>query len=266
MRPTKPVADSSFSREIPPFYNYAGASSHHAQPAPLFQNEITLHQPSKLLARQEIGLKSIPGPDRHQRTRIRFHGPSSVSRIEPRKPGRGGSDEPVYSAESDHGEEQDGEEQAGEEQDEEEQGPLSSRSSSLPPDWNFDTDSEDDGLIPKPPGEVGRPSRGGYTLKTVLGWPNKDYLRIKRFIKQAVRDHLDPSIKFSAQPEESIKVVQTLAANKFSVLSQYSACWPATDFIRAELHYTCSRARTDKRNKDAAIGKAMRKSNGKRKK
>ena len=64
----------------------------------------------------------------------------------------------------------------------EDQEHLSSRSSSLPLDWNFDTDSEDDGLIPKPPGEVGRPSRGGYTLKKELGWPEKDYIRGKVWI------------------------------------------------------------------------------------
>ncbi|KJA19786.1 hypothetical protein HYPSUDRAFT_56489 [Hypholoma sublateritium FD-334 SS-4] len=254
MRPKPGAAtDSSFSRAISPFYNGTDPSSQLGHPALLVQNEIPLQQPSRLLARQEIGLKSIPGPDRHQRTRIRFHGPSSSSRVEPSELRRGRSSEPAKrdrSADISDGEEQDN---------------LSSRSSSLPADWNFDTDSEGDGLIPKPPGEVGRPSRGGYTLKKALDWPEKDYLRIKKFIKQAVNKHLDPSIKFSAQPQESIKAVQTLAANKFSVLSNYSGWWPATDFIRAELHYTCSRARHDKRDKDAAIGKVMRKSKGKRK-
>lgn len=164
MRPKPGTAtDSSFSREIPPFYDYKDASSQPSHPALLVQNEIPLQQPSKLLARQEIGLKSIPGPDRHQRTRIRYHGPSSSSRVEPSEPRRGPSSEPVDTAEPDR-DISDG---------------LSSRSSSLPADWNFDTDSENDGLIPKPPGEVGRPSRGGYTLKKVLDWPEKDYLRIK---------------------------------------------------------------------------------------
>ncbi|KJA13416.1 hypothetical protein HYPSUDRAFT_209557 [Hypholoma sublateritium FD-334 SS-4] len=226
MRPKPGAAtDSSFSREIPPFYDYTDTSSQPGHPALLVQNEIPLQQPTRLLARQEIGLKSIPGPDRHQRTRIRFHGPSSSSRVEPSEPRRGPSSEPVDAAEPDRSADiSDG---------------LSSRSSSLPADWNLDTYSENDGLIPKPPGE--------------------------KFIKRAVNEHLDPSIKFSAQPQESIKAVQTLAANKFSVLSNYSDWWPATDFIRAELHYTCSRARIDKRDKDAAIGKAMRKSKGKRK-
>lgn len=31
------------------------------------------------------------------------------------------------------------------------------------------------GKIPKPPGEVGRPNRGGYNLSVYLGWPKRDY-------------------------------------------------------------------------------------------
>ena len=33
----------------------------------------------------------------------------------------------------------------------------------------------DNGTVPKPPGEVGRPGRGGYNLKAKLGWPCKEY-------------------------------------------------------------------------------------------
>lgn len=33
----------------------------------------------------------------------------------------------------------------------------------------------DDGLVPKPPGEVGRPSRGGYNLRDALGWDKDEY-------------------------------------------------------------------------------------------
>ena len=31
--------------------------------------------------------------------------------------------------------------------------------------------SWEDGHIPKPPGEAGRPLRGGYTLSAVVDWP-----------------------------------------------------------------------------------------------
>ena len=40
-------------------------------------------------------------------------------------------------------------------------------------------ETTDDERIPKPPGEAGRPSRGGYTLTTVVDWPVKDYKKLK---------------------------------------------------------------------------------------
>ncbi|KAJ3990817.1 hypothetical protein F5050DRAFT_1716593, partial [Lentinula boryana] len=42
-----------------------------------------------------------------------------------------------------------------------------------------ETDSEDDDKIPKPLGEVGRPNRGGYTLRVVLKWKDEHYHEIK---------------------------------------------------------------------------------------
>ncbi|KAJ3848114.1 hypothetical protein EV368DRAFT_86965 [Lentinula lateritia] len=33
--------------------------------------------------------------------------------------------------------------------------------------------------IPKPPGEVGRPGRGGYNLRKILGWSKQDYDDVK---------------------------------------------------------------------------------------
>ena len=34
-------------------------------------------------------------------------------------------------------------------------------------------------MVQRPPGEVGRPHDGGFTLKTVLGWSNKKYSAIQ---------------------------------------------------------------------------------------
>lgn len=34
-------------------------------------------------------------------------------------------------------------------------------------------------LIPKPPGEVARPARGGYSLAKTLNWPGDTYTRFK---------------------------------------------------------------------------------------
>jgi len=34
-------------------------------------------------------------------------------------------------------------------------------------------------MVQRPPGEVGRPHDGGFTLKTVLGWNNKKYTAVR---------------------------------------------------------------------------------------
>ena len=41
------------------------------------------------------------------------------------------------------------------------------------------TFDEDDPQIPKPPGEAGRPQRGGYNLQRHLKWPAKDFEAVK---------------------------------------------------------------------------------------
>ena len=41
------------------------------------------------------------------------------------------------------------------------------------------SDSNKDGLIPKPHGEVKRPSRGGYTLKLTLNWDQKYFHQVQ---------------------------------------------------------------------------------------
>lgn len=48
-----------------------------------------------------------------------------------------------------------------------------------PPALVFEDDSDDDFLIPKPLGEVGRPGRGGYSLFEVLSWPRRKYDKVK---------------------------------------------------------------------------------------
>ena len=47
------------------------------------------------------------------------------------------------------------------------------------------TDS-DNGKIPKPEGEPGRPGRGGYNLERAINWSNKDYKRLKVFISYSL--------------------------------------------------------------------------------
>jgi hypothetical protein len=56
---------------------------------------------------------------------------------------------------------------------------LTSLSSSDASDASDVEMDPDDGRIPKPTGEAGRPKRGGYTLKDTLNWTVKDYMALK---------------------------------------------------------------------------------------
>ncbi|KAJ3746904.1 hypothetical protein EV360DRAFT_89981 [Lentinula raphanica] len=107
-----------------------------------------------------------------------------------------------------------------------------------PPALVFEQDSDDeDLLIPKPPGEVGRPNRGGYSLFPVLGWPKKKYDKVKLFINDLVEKHLDCTAPMSDQPLESVKKVRAQAVEKFVFLKDYRGLWVIDDFIRNHLKY-----------------------------
>jgi hypothetical protein len=114
-------------------------------PTLLCQTEIGKMQSSDALLGQE---ELRTGPMRHERSKVRFAPYPSGSRKQNSKslPVESNSD-----FESD----------------------LSSLSSS------DSGDLEDDDLISKPEGEAGRPGRGGYNLEESLGWPTKEYRRLK---------------------------------------------------------------------------------------
>ncbi len=151
---------SSLSWDIPPFYDPNNNSSPHPTlPILLAQTEIAVHQPQTLLATQEITPSTvILGPDRHDRTRVHFRGGGKGK--DPAS--RGASSPPSRSSSA----------------------PGTSRAQSVNnvPSDRADSDGESEsGMIPKPPGEAGRPSRGGYNLQKELGWPAADYMRFKYF-------------------------------------------------------------------------------------
>ena len=52
----------------------------------------------------------------------------------------------------------------------------------------------DNGTIPKPPGEVGRPGRGGYNLKQALAWPDKEFKRFRVHLRSLVGSLADKSL------------------------------------------------------------------------
>ncbi|KAJ4496411.1 hypothetical protein C8J55DRAFT_554137 [Lentinula edodes] len=113
-------------------------------------------------------------------------------------------------------------------------------------------DSDDDFLIPKPPGEVGRPGRGGYSLFEVLGWPKKKYDKVKKFVNGLVEDHLDCELPMGEQSAASVKRVRQQAVEKYTFLKEYSGLWAVNDFIRNHLKYQKSVLRKEKLEKMAA--------------
>ncbi|KAK7032097.1 hypothetical protein VNI00_013478 [Paramarasmius palmivorus] len=68
-------------------------------------------------------------------------------------------------------------------------------------------------LILKPPGEVGRPNNGGYTLKSALKWPDSDYRDVHNFVKKQVPKVLDCRIPFSGQQKDKVLVVRAKVSN-----------------------------------------------------
>ncbi|KAI6145975.1 hypothetical protein BKA82DRAFT_4016136 [Pisolithus tinctorius] len=79
--------------------------------------------------------------------------------------------------------------------------------------------------VPKPPGEPGCPSRGGYTLETELNWNWKKYMHA------LIDEHLDTKKCLSAQDPDLLKVVCQKAVDKFPDLEDYSNYWPVNNMI-----------------------------------
>ncbi|KAJ3806469.1 hypothetical protein EV368DRAFT_68894 [Lentinula lateritia] len=121
-----------------------------------------------------------------------------------------------------------------------------------PPAMVFEDDSDDDFLIPKPPGEVGRPGRGGYSLFEVLSWPRKKYDKVKKFINNLVEDHLNCDLPMSEQGAANVKKVRQLAVEKYIFLKEYSGLWAVDDFIRNHLKYQKAVLRKERLEKIAA--------------
>ncbi|KAJ3872000.1 hypothetical protein F5051DRAFT_433394 [Lentinula edodes] len=121
-----------------------------------------------------------------------------------------------------------------------------------PPAMVFVDDSDDDLLIPKPPGEVGRPNRGGYSLYPVLGWPKKKYDKVKDFINDMFEQHMNCELPMTAQRRADVKKVQIEAVAKFEFLKEYSGLWVVDDFIRNHLKYQKSVLKKEKLEKIAA--------------
>ncbi|KAK7438099.1 hypothetical protein VKT23_018265 [Stygiomarasmius scandens] len=114
-------------------------------------------------------------------------------------------------------------------------------------------------LIPKPDGENGRPGRGGYALKTVLGWDPKDYKKVQDFVRELVNTTLPKNVHtpFTSQPTTVLDPLRKQMIEKFPRLRQYEDNWVTDDFIRAALKSRQIQLKNRKLRVQAAQGQAV---------
>ena len=72
-----------------------------------------------------------------------------------------------------------------------------------------------DGLISRPPGEVGRRGRGGFSLEVVLGWTTERFETVKKLVKSYVEDYLNHSMSMSNQPRGHVNSLIKLVSGTF---------------------------------------------------
>ncbi|KAI6169930.1 hypothetical protein EDD17DRAFT_1749103 [Pisolithus thermaeus] len=80
--------------------------------------------------------------------------------------------------------------------------------------------------ILKPPGELGCPGHGGYTLETALDWNARVYMKFKKHMHRLIEEHLDMTKCASAQNPTLLKVICEKATDAFPDLENYSNSVP----------------------------------------
>ncbi|OCB91481.1 hypothetical protein A7U60_g1256 [Sanghuangporus baumii] len=101
-------------------------------------------------------------------------------------------------------------------------------------------------LILKPPGEVGRPQRGGYNLQRTLqdyGWDEKSFLSKRNFVHSLIDKHLEVNRSITFQDKRSIQKVIKLAKDQFPEFGAFKDAWPVLDMCKMHLRYTSGRER-----------------------
>ncbi|KAL5497977.1 hypothetical protein ACEPAH_2908 [Sanghuangporus vaninii] len=110
-------------------------------------------------------------------------------------------------------------------------------------------------LILKPPGEVGRPLRGGYNLQRTLqdyGWDEKSFL--------SKRMSYHPELRLCEADYSSdkrlIQKVIKLAKDQFPEFGAFKDAWPVLDMCKMHLKYTSGRERMHAIRRIAQAAKA----------
>ncbi|KAF9521721.1 hypothetical protein CPB83DRAFT_900339 [Crepidotus variabilis] len=91
-------------------------------------------------------------------------------------------------------------------------------------------------LIPKPQGQAGALSRGGYSLRKVLKWDPKQYVSVQNYTRERIKHYvqkgeLQPGRSITKQPSKIILTIQTEIATEFPFLLRYEDNWPTRDIM-----------------------------------
>ncbi|KAF4582615.1 hypothetical protein EYR40_002538 [Pleurotus pulmonarius] len=97
-------------------------------------------------------------------------------------------------------------------------------------------------MIEKPPGEAGRPGRGGYNLEKTLGWDSKTLAA--EYVHSCCDERLEIATSYNNQAAVKKQAVMIEASTRFpNIFSRYRDGWPINDLIIAHLKYTSGQAR-----------------------
>ncbi|KAK0460416.1 uncharacterized protein EV420DRAFT_1478202 [Desarmillaria tabescens] len=99
-------------------------------------------------------------------------------------------------------------------------------------------DDEDVKIIPKPPGEPGRPKSGGYNLEQTLSWPDAIYQQVVNHVHREAHHRLETKKSFKNQSVKQIQAICDDAVNEHSILRVYENAWPVRDMPKLRLKYT----------------------------
>ena len=82
-------------------------------------------------------------------------------------------------------------------------------------------DLDEDGLIPKPSGEVGRRKRG-YSLKQILGWDDVKFKAVKDKVNADVAQYLNHSLSVAKQPPGCVEKLTKIVSCSYDCITRFS--------------------------------------------